>query len=72
VVLIGPRDKNFLAENSEYIDFKKTIIVYSKSDLMKEPERKNAVREETIFVSSFSGEGIDNLKSKIVEITLKK
>jgi tRNA U34 5-carboxymethylaminomethyl modifying GTPase MnmE/TrmE len=72
VVLIGPRDKNFLAENSEYIDSKKTIIVYSKSDLMKEPERKNAVREETIFVSSFSGEGIDNLKSKIVEITLKK
>lgn len=71
-MLVDPRNKNFTIENSEYIDPKKTIIVYSKSDLIQEREKYRTNGEEIMFVSSLSGEGIDNLKSKIVEIALKK
>ena len=72
VVLIDSRNNTFLSENNEYIDSKKTIIAYGKSDLVKERENDNTVKEDVVLVSSFTGEGIDNLKSKIVEIALKK
>lgn len=70
--MIDSRNKTFLAENNEYIDLKKTIIVYGKSDLVKEQDKDSIDQEDVVPVSSFTGEGIDNLKSKIVEIALKK
>mgnify|MGYP001809689346 CR=1 FL=1 len=72
VVLIDPLNRGFLSENSKYIDPKKTIVAYSKSDLLHKREIEEISNEEILFVSSLSGEGIDNLKSKIVEIALKR
>ena len=72
MLLLNPRNKDFLIENSEYIDHKKTIIAISKSDLILNRENNSFNGHEILYVSSSTGEGIDALKSKIVDVALKK
>lgn len=58
--------------NFGFIDKKKLIVVHSKSDLFEEAERIEMQQNETDFISTVTGEGIENLKAKIIDIALKK
>jgi hypothetical protein len=72
VALLDSRNSDFIVENSQLFDSKKTIFAYSKSDLIHDRDTNETLRKEGIFISSFTGEGIDTLMAKIVNVALNK
>lgn len=63
---------SFIHRHLEHIDPKKLIIICSKSDTFTNRKQFSLLGQEVLYISSVTGEGIENLKSKIVDIALKK
>ena len=72
VHLLSHDDTDFIHRHLEHIDKKKLVIVCSKSDTISNRKQLNLLGQDVIYVSSFTGEGIELLKSKIVDIALKR
>jgi tRNA U34 5-carboxymethylaminomethyl modifying GTPase MnmE/TrmE len=72
LVLITPENKDFLAENSELLQSEKVIIIGSKCDLYQKHASFDKLSKNILYVSAETGEGVDLLKKKIVDIALKK
>ena len=72
MALLDSRNNDFLVENSQIFDSKKTIFAYGKSDLIRDRDINDSLRQEVTYVSSFTGEGIDTLMSNIVNVALRK
>lgn len=70
--MINIHNLDFYKQNINYFDPQKLILVSGKSDLINEKPIVNIQGHEIVYVSSVSGEGINNLKSRIVDIALKK
>ncbi len=71
-MLINAQTSNPLESHFAHIDKKKIIPIYSKSDLIPDRKKVKVLGNEVIYVSSFSGEGINSLNAKIVEIALTR
>ena len=72
VHLLSLSNIEFIQRHSEKIDPKKLIIVCSKSDTLSKREQFRLSGKDVIYISSVTGEGIELLKSKIIDIALKK
>lgn len=72
VHLLNPHDVDFIRRHAELIDAKKLIIVCSKCDTLSTKKHLNLLGTDVIYISSVTGEGMELLKSKIVEIALRK
>lgn len=72
VHLLNLDDVDFIRRHAKLIDSKKLIIVCSKCDTLSARKQLNLLGTDVIYISSVTGEGMELLKSKIVEIALKK
>jgi tRNA modification GTPase len=70
LLVIDSTNKSYVADSriTKYITISNTLVVFNKADLLKEnpPIALSPIKADTLVVSSLNGEGIDSLKSWII------
>lgn len=72
ILLLDPKSLDDLDTHYDFIDKKKLIVLHGKGDLFEGAYKTEIRKKYADFISTITGEGIENLKAKIVDIALRK